>query len=269
MITYTMSEYVDVLTVDKPIAGQEFVCISFLSPEKILKMKELFYFERFLKTWDVSKSLERFHAFNQYVSYKYNISFEELDKDMREFVADQKESLNYSELYDDYRTFLDREEDKMEKEFNLKNEFQTAVRGIKVRGSFPTQEEAEFRCKILREADPNHDIFVGPVGVWMPWDPEAYKTGRVEYMEKELNDLMHEKMKNESQAKSEFDQRIAETKKKAMEENAANAAKSGASLTQTMDAEGNLVSTGLTEDVNNIKSGLFNTDDVIIPPKKE
>ncbi len=31
-------KYVDVLDEDKAIAGQKFVCVSFLSPEKILKM---------------------------------------------------------------------------------------------------------------------------------------------------------------------------------------------------------------------------------------
>ena len=51
--------------------------------------------------------------------------------------------------------------------------------GLKIRGVFQTQEEAEMKCKKLREIDPNHDIYVGPVGMWIPWDPDAYKTGRV------------------------------------------------------------------------------------------
>ena len=75
----------------------------------------------------------------------------------------------------------------------------------------------------------------------MPWDPEAYKTGRVEYMEDELNQLMQEKNKNESFAKSAFDQRVKETKKKAIDENIKLAEKTGATLTQTIDAEGNLI----------------------------
>ena len=57
----------------------------------------------------------------------------------------------------------------------------------------------------MREVDPNHNVYVGPVGMWMPWEPEAYKTGRVEYLEEELNNLMHEKTKNEAKAKQEFD----------------------------------------------------------------
>ena len=28
---------------------------------------------------------------------------------------------------------------------------------MKIRGTFPTLEEAELRCKLLREIDPNHD----------------------------------------------------------------------------------------------------------------
>ena len=38
------SKYVDLLEEDKPIAGQKFVCVSFVSPDKILKQKEVFFF---------------------------------------------------------------------------------------------------------------------------------------------------------------------------------------------------------------------------------
>jgi hypothetical protein len=75
----------------------------------------------------------------------------------------------------------------------------------------------------------------------MPWEPEAYKTGRVEYMEDELNQLMHEKTKNESFAKSAFEQRVKDSKKKAIDENIKIAEKTGATLTQNIDADGNLV----------------------------
>jgi hypothetical protein len=149
---------------------------------------------------------------------------------------------------DDYKNFLDKYEDKLNEQFNREHSFQTSVRGIKLRGVFPTQEEAEMKCKKLREMDPHHDIFVGPVGMWMPWDPDAYKTGRMEYMEEQLNELHKAKLENEEKAKQEFDRRIKETKKKAIEENIKLAAKSGNVLTQTMDEEGNLI--GVREKVN-------------------
>lgn len=234
-------KYVDVLDEDKQIAGQKFVCISFISPEKIVKLKELFFFEEFLKKWEFSKSMEKFMQFLNFVSYKYKLSFDEVSKDYKEFLNEEQDLLVKGNMEDDYKTFLDQNEEELENAFNVKHNFQTSTRGIKIRGAYPTMEEAELRCKMLREIDPNHDVFVGPVGMWMPWDPEAYKTGRVEYMEEELNQLMQEKNKNENFAKSAFDQRVKETKKKAIEENIKAAEKSGATLTQNIDEEGNLI----------------------------
>jgi hypothetical protein len=244
-------KYVDLLEEDKPISGQKFVCVSFVSPEKILKQKEIFYFEEFLKKWDFNKSMDKIVQFLNFVSYKYNVSFEDLSNDLKDFVKEENEKLSKSSLADDYKTFLDNNETELEKSFNRLHNFQTSTRGLKIRGSYPSMEEAELRCKMLRETDPYHDIMVGPVGMWMPWDPEAYKTGRVEYLEEELNQLMHEKTKNEANAKAAFDQRLKETKQKAMEENIKNAEKSGNTLSQTIDAEGNLIG------VNNVNTQEF------------
>ena len=62
----------------------------------------------------------------------------------------------------------------------IQNNISNSYRGIKIVVYYSSQEEAEMRCKMLRELDPNHDVYVGPIGMWMPWEPEAYKTGRVE-----------------------------------------------------------------------------------------
>ena len=234
-------KYVDLLEEDKPIAGQKFVCCSFVSPEKILKQKEIFFFEEFLKKWEFDKSMEKFIQFLNFISFKYNVNFEDLTTDFKDFVNEEKINLAKSPMEDDYKTFLDKHEEELEKQFGIAHNFQTSTRGLKVRGSYPTMEEAELRCKMLREVDPNHDVFVGPVGMWMPWEPEAYKTGRVEYMEEELNQLMHEKTKNETNAKNAFDQRVKETKQKAIDENVKNAEKTGTTITQSIDKDGNLV----------------------------
>lgn len=234
-------KYVDLLEEDKPISGQKFACVSFCSPEKILKQKEIFFFEEFLKKWEFNKSMEKFIQFLNFTSYKYNISFDDLSNDFKDFVKEEKENLAKSSLSDDYKTFLDNNEDDLQKLFDLEHDFQTSTRGVKIRGSYPTQEEAELRCKMLRELDPHFDIYVGPVGVWMPVDPEAYKTGRVEHLEEELNQLMNEKQKNESNAKTAFEQRVKEAKQKAIEDNVKKAEKSGNTLSQTIDDNGNLI----------------------------
>jgi hypothetical protein len=258
-------KYVDLLEEDKPIANQKFVCVSFVSPEKILKNKQIFYFQEFLKKWDFNKSMEKSIQFLNFMSYKYNINFDDLTKDFQDFVKEERDNLTKTDMQDEYKTFVDNTEDELEKTFNTQNNFQTSIRGLKVRGVFPTLEEAELRCKMLRELDPNHDVYVGPVGLWMPWDPEAYKTGRVEYIEEELNKLMHEKNKNENFAKAAFDERVKETKRKAIEDNIKNAEKTGSSLTQTIDDNGNLVGindTNTQETKFSSKSGEISVADI-------
>jgi hypothetical protein len=110
---------------------------------------------------------------------------------------------------------------------------------------------------------------VGPVGLWMPWEPDAYKTGRVEYLESELNQLMHQKRANEESAKDHFDKRVKETKQQAIEENIKKATKTGNKLTQSINANGDLVNLTTnsivgTPGIGNLEHELFETDDVVM-----
>ena len=126
-------KYVDLLDEDKAIAGQKFCCISFVSPEHIIKQREHFLMEEFVKGWDFTKSMEKFTQFLNFVSYKYGLNFESLTEDLQTFVKEEKESLNKYNLVDDYKNFLDAREDDLEKTFNNLNNFQTSTRGLKVR----------------------------------------------------------------------------------------------------------------------------------------
>lgn len=245
--------YVDLCDEDSPIAGQKFACMSFVSPDKILKKREAYLFEQFVKQWDFNKSMSKYFDFLNFLAFKYHLKIEDVSADFNEFVKEEETRLkaDASLVEDDYKNFLDKNEDALNEKFQREHAFQTSVRGLKIRGVFPTQDEAELRCKKLREVDPNHDIFVGPVGMWIPWDPNAYKTGRVEFMEEELNQLHREKLKNEEKAKQEFEKRIKETKKKAIEDNIQAAKKSGNVLTQTIDETGNLVGVSQTVDFEN------------------
>ena len=40
---------VDYLDEDEPIRNQNFVCISFLNPEDVIKNKDVFYFSKFVE----------------------------------------------------------------------------------------------------------------------------------------------------------------------------------------------------------------------------
>ena len=238
----TTPKLVDLLEEDNPLPGQKFVCISFVSPEKILKEKALYFFEKFLKNWDFRKSLEKYNQFTNFLAYKYNLSVEDVQNDLKEFVKEEHEKLLSYTIEDEYKNFIDQQEEKLENEFNANHDFKTNVRGVKIRGVFETQQEAEIRCKVLQQLDPNHDVYVGPVGLWMPWEPDAYKTGRVEHIEDELNRLMHEKDKNEKNAKMHFDKRIKDAKVNAIQENKKLALETNNKLTQNIDENGNLFS---------------------------
>ena len=278
--TNNTTKYIDLLDEDKPISGQKFVCLSFISPEDIIKNKNLFYFEKFLKNFEFKKTFEKYTQFLNFLSYKYNIDFNKLTKDMEEFVEEEKNNLFQTTLDDEYKSFIDAKEEQLQKEYNEINDFQTNTRGIKVRGVFQSQEEAELRCKMLRQEDPNHDVYVGPVGMWMPFHPDAYKTGRVEYLEKELNELMAEKKKNDEVSKENFKKRVKDAKKKAIQENIEKASKEGNKLMQTIDEDGNLINVdtmdvpgknllfgdGENDDTAtaDLRKELFNSENVIV-----
>jgi len=253
-------KYVDLLDEDDTLAGQKFACMSFISPEKILKKRETFIFDQFVHQWDFTKSMEKFSEYLHFAAYKYNLKIQDVLDDFNDFAKEEEAKLKSTPVDDDYKNFMDKNEERYTEQFQREHAFQTSTRGLKIRGVYNTQEEAELRCKKLREGDPNHDIFVGPVGMWIPWDPDAYKTGRVEFMEEELNQLHQEKTKNEALAKEEFDKRLKDTKRKAIEENIKLAEKSGNVLTQTMDEEGNLI--GVKETVNFEDREVSNAADV-------
>ena len=124
-------KYVDLLDEDKPVAGQKWVCMSFVSPDKILKKKELFFFEEFLKHWDYSKGVQKFSQFLNFISYKYNMNFDKIMSDYQEFIKSEESELVKTTIGDDYKNFLDAKEEELEKVFNEMHNFQTNTRGVK------------------------------------------------------------------------------------------------------------------------------------------
>ena len=60
-------KYVDLLNEDPVIASQLYGCYSFVSPEKIIKQKDVFFFEKFVKQWNFTKSFSQFYDFLQFI----------------------------------------------------------------------------------------------------------------------------------------------------------------------------------------------------------
>ena len=105
-----MENKVDLLDQDTPIAGQKYACVSFLSPEKILKQKQIFLYEEFLKHFDYESSIKRFQSFLHFLSYKYNLNFDKVMSDFQEYTKSESDDLAQTTIDDDYKNFLDAKE---------------------------------------------------------------------------------------------------------------------------------------------------------------
>ena len=66
------------------------------------------------------------------------------------------------------------------------------ILGIKIRGVFEEYEEAQKRADTLQKLDKYHNIFVGEVGKWLPFDVDTTNMGSEDqvYREKSLNTYM-------------------------------------------------------------------------------
>lgn len=262
--------YVDCLSEDKPLSNQQFFCVSFVSPDNLIEKLELFMFKRFVKTWSINKMKSTSVSFLNFIASKYNLRTDSLLEDFKQFMdAELLNIIQDISIDDDYKNFIEANENELHKTFDKIHNFQTKVRGLKVRGSYQTYEEANQRAKLLRELDPTFDVFVGEVGKWLPWEPEAYKTGHVEYLEPELNKLMQKKQENEQQARDNFRERVKHESEKAIATNKIIAEKNNTKITQDIDSEGRLFSVNVntsdsivSTDIDTIKQDMFNTEDV-------
>ena len=110
-------KYVDLLSEDPVIANQQYGCYSFVSPEKIIKQKDIFLFEKFVKQWQYAKALNMFSDFMQFVSHKYTIDPEKLMGDFVEFVTEEENVLKREDVTSDFNHFMDKNEVRLTEEF--------------------------------------------------------------------------------------------------------------------------------------------------------
>ena len=177
----------DFLDEDPPLRGQNFVCLSFLSPEEILANKEVFYFQQYLTRF--SEELNKVVA-------DMSERFPETRQVFENIKQVHPRYFNPAELQDDFRTFKELNSDRVEKAFHELNEFRTTVRGIKVRGVFDTAAEAKNRAEFLKRNGDKFDIFIGQVGCWCPWSPNPHDIPEQEYAETHLNTFMKKYKEN-------------------------------------------------------------------------
>jgi hypothetical protein len=124
---------------------------------------------------------------------------EEANKFMEIYRIDQ------TEIEDKFETYLVQNKLQLDTEINNLLNKETSVRGFKIRGVFEDLEYAKRKAKELVTMNETFiNIFVAPVGHWVPYDPNPDAIEDQEYMISELDNLMKEKKKNQEKREEFF-----------------------------------------------------------------
>jgi hypothetical protein len=154
--------------------------------------------EEFIKFLDYDwkvKGLEHLMAF---LAKKYSLKVEDLMADAAEFGKVRDKEIRETDVPEQWQVFLLKHEKTLQETYDNRVGFKTNVRGVKIRRSFATVEEAQVMAKVFQRKYPKDSLYIGKVGAWLPWDPSEHLMPEVEYAEKELNELMRRYKENES-----------------------------------------------------------------------
>jgi hypothetical protein len=229
----------DYLEEDPEIRSQKFVLLSFLSPENVLESKDQFFFCEFVKQYEVDYKIRNLETFLVSIVRGINDKLtKEADKmdasgvdlsgaalsamtdaanlcrksrlniggileNYTAYVKENDKDIKKTTIKEAYDDFMFKNQTRLEEEFFAKNEFRTSMRGLKVRGVTGTHGEAVAMSKKLQRNDTIHNIFLGEVGKWLPWDPKPHQVADQEYAEDQLNTLM-KRYKDNEEARDKF-----------------------------------------------------------------
>jgi uncharacterized protein YdcH (DUF465 family) len=159
----------DFLDEDTEIPGQRYVLLSFISPEKVLDKKELFFFQKFLHAYEVDWKIKNLEKFMVEIVKNINDQLDERCKELEKndqmasaeicrknrlrlddvmsqygpFIQKNKADLNKTKIVEAYDDFMYTHKTKLEEEFYALNEFRTSIRGVKVRGVYGNRDQGQ------------------------------------------------------------------------------------------------------------------------------
>lgn len=172
-MTQSSDTATDFLNVDPRIRRQQFVCVSILTPSDI-NVRDRMYFE--------TREFIMAHHSKEYATK------EQFDTVFSNWCSDRQTELDHD--------FLRQSKDKPH------------IPIMKIRGSYKTQLEARERCRYLSKIDTVCDIFIAPVGQWVPADGK-HRNDETEcnYAEQKMQELMQAKKESQTLATQMFEQR--------------------------------------------------------------
>jgi len=251
---------------DEEIRGQKFVCLSFLTPNRgVLRSKDLFFQSKFLEFYNMDYKIRATESFimAQFREMQDTLSSVEMDlrnadstdaaenkslavtlsekinklrgeigkktaTDLETHVKTNIADFKESSVVESYEKYMVVNRQRLEDEFHKQMSFQTTMHGLKVRGVYSNQEQANARAKALNKKDPYFNVYVADVGEWLPWDPEPEEVKDQEYQSDDLNKLMQSYKENAAKRDQFFEedkrQKMAAAASEVATAKAANAA---------------------------------------------
>lgn len=181
----------DYLEQDAAIRGQNYACMSFISPEKILRQRQVFVFGKFVDkiSTDLAEMLDALSN-----KFEGDVATQEMIHLLRE---KHGYLWNNEEMQNQYLDFEGVNTDSLQAAYQAEHGLQTSIRGFKVRGVYDTYEEACLRSKKLNQKDPAFGVYVAQVGCWCPWDPSPEALPDGEYGNETLNTIVKNYKMNE------------------------------------------------------------------------
>ena len=191
----------DYLEQDSPVRGQNYVCLSFLSPEDAISSRGAYAAGKFLGS--LCEDLKALVDSLGEASMAVADTHPELSSRVTALRERHPYALDAKALRSEYDAFVSCNSAQITREYSEACDGAACVRGIKVRGCYETMDEARRRCESLKRADPNFSVYVAEVGCWCPWAPDpdelanaAGDSGVAQYSETALNTLMQKYQEN-------------------------------------------------------------------------
>jgi len=238
----------DYLKVDPPIPGQNWVCLSFVSPDDMVEKKTLFTLNRFLchsvnknisdSALQMARDLNTLYKqqFDQQID-KLKCSVNDDDQRLAEKLNEVRKavavnesqftgkcmrqfSIDQDELTDRYLMYQVENRAEIDHDFDVANDSQNSVRGVKIRGVFDHEKDARDRAAFLRESvEPGVHVYAAPVGYWLPWDPNPDGVQDQEHMIPQLNSLMKKYQDNIHERNQHYEARNRELQQNSQKNN--------------------------------------------------
>jgi hypothetical protein len=186
---------------DSEIRGQNYGLISFLTPPvELTEKKEAFLFANYINS--------KKKAYNNVLPEEI-----ELSKKTKEELLQEKAAIvakifdSETSLIEDYKGYKNIHGSELEEQFSKMVKGMNTVHGVKMRGNFNSLEEAKAAAIDLQKMDPIHNIYVGQIGYWLPWNPNSDEIEDQKYMNEQLDDIMKGYRENQQKSKEFFQDR--------------------------------------------------------------